>query len=106
MKIVINQCYGGFSITDETAKLLGYKNGYDWDIDRANANLVKLVEAGAPVGGRYAKLRVVEIPDEATDWEISEYDGYEEIIYVVNGKFYHMSECENEYDDDYEDEDE
>lgn len=88
MKIVINTCYGGFSITNEAAKLLGYKDGYAWDIDRTNPNLVKLVEAGAPVGGAFSKLEVVEIPDEATDWAINEYDGLEEVIYVLDGKIY------------------
>ena len=89
MKIVINACYGGFSLSDETAKLLGYIDGCAWGIDRTNPNLVKLVEAGAPVSGTFAKLKVVEIPEEVTDWEISEYDGYEEVIYVLNGKLYH-----------------
>lgn len=104
MKIVINKCYGGFGVSEEGLKMLNLKN--DWDVDRTDERLIELVESGVDVNGFCAKLEVVEIPDEATDWEISEYDGYEEIIYVVNGKLYHMSECENEYDDDYEDKDE
>jgi nitroreductase len=34
-------------------------------------------------------LEVVEIPDTATDWEIDEYDGWESVVYVVNGKLHH-----------------
>jgi hypothetical protein len=31
----------------------------------------------------------VAIPDEATDWELDEYDGFERVTYVVGGKLYH-----------------
>ena len=50
------------------------------------------VEADAEaVNGICAKLKVVEIPEEATDWEINEYDGLESITYVVDGKLHHIS---------------
>lgn len=29
---------------------------------------------------------VIEIPEDATDWEIEEYDGKEWVICIVNGK--------------------
>ena len=31
----------------------------------------------------------IKDPDTSTDYEIDEYDGWESIIYVVNGKLYH-----------------
>ena len=37
------------------------------------------------VSGRCAKLKIVNIPDNITDWVIDEYDGIERIIYVENG---------------------
>lgn len=40
--------------------------------------------------GRCAVLMVVEIPDNATDWELDEYDGLESIIYVADGKIHHI----------------
>jgi hypothetical protein len=50
------------------------------------------VEADAEaINGACAKLKVVEIPEEATDWELNEYDGLESITYVVDGKLHHIS---------------
>jgi hypothetical protein len=56
---------------------------YDGDIERADPNLVKVVEEmgaghGTGASGQYASLKVVEIPD-GTDYEIEEYDGLERI---------------------------
>lgn len=34
-------------------------------------------------------MGVVEIPDEATDYLITEYDGAESVYYVLNGKIHH-----------------
>ncbi len=80
MKIVINTCFGGFSISEEARAL--YKNITSievgrWEIQRNDPVLVKIVEdLGAEANGDYAKLKVVEIPDDV-DWAIDEYDGKE-----------------------------
>lgn len=90
MKIVINKCFGGFSLSDTAVKALHLDGPYDY-IERTDAKLVRLVEIDAEaMGGRCAKLSVVEIPDTATDWELDEYDGAESITYVVGGKIYHV----------------
>lgn len=89
MKVVVNRCYGGFSLSRAAMEALGVESPYE-EISRINPNLIAFVEKDALSGsGRHAKLQIVEIPDEATDWEISEYDGFETIIYVLNGKLYH-----------------
>jgi hypothetical protein len=88
MKIVINACYGGFGLKEEVIETLGT----DWYIavDRDDARLVEMVEKDAKaIQDDFAELKVVEIPDEATDWEIDEYDGLESVTYVVNGKIHH-----------------
>ncbi len=93
MKYVINNCWGGFSISEECAKELGMPNRYYYDDDdlRADERLIKMVEEDSEsVSGPHAKLEVVEIPDNATDWELTEYDGLEEIIAVIDGKIVHL----------------
>jgi hypothetical protein len=82
MKVVINKCFGGFGLSQKAYNELGIpwdEYGHGRDIDRSCPELVKVVEAlGEAADGTYAKLCVVEIPDDV-EWEISEYDGYERI---------------------------
>lgn len=91
MKFVLNKCWGGFGVSDIAAKALDLDDRWDADsLDRDDPNLIKVVETlGGIANGNHAKLRVIEIPDETTDWEIDDYDGLESIIYVVDGKIYH-----------------
>jgi hypothetical protein len=82
MKIVINRCYGGYSLSRRAYKELGRK----WDGDgsaymscRTNQKLVAAVEKlGDAASGVLAKLEVVEIPD-GVDWELENYDGIETV---------------------------
>lgn len=80
MKIVINKCYGGFSLSEEAYKYLGIPwdgYGFKYDDKRTDPKLVECVETlGNAASGVYAQLRVVEIPD-GIDWEIGDYDGVE-----------------------------
>ena len=52
----------------------------DWsyyDIERNNQYLVRVVEElGDDANGRFAELKVVDIPDEV-EWQLEEYDGKE-----------------------------
>jgi len=95
MKVVINKCYGGFGLSkeacEEYAKVRGlslgewnetwghYEHGefYDREIERNDPALIDIVERlGEKANGNYAKLTIVEIPDNV-DWCIEEYDGNE-----------------------------
>jgi hypothetical protein len=80
MKIVINSCYGGFSLSKKAIdrlRELKLEFDYDWQIERNNPKLVQVVEElGALANGSCAKLKIVEIPDDV-EWEIEEYDGSE-----------------------------
>jgi hypothetical protein len=50
------------------------------DIERFDSALVQAVEElGEKANGCHAKLKVVEIPEDVTAWEIMEFDGVEEI---------------------------
>ena len=105
MKIVINICHGGFNLSDEAirlyAKLVGinlvealseycgtefYTDSISeetffshYDIARNDGFLIEAVETlGDAANGDYAKLKVVEIPDDV-EWHIHEYDGTEHV---------------------------
>jgi len=81
MKIVINTCYGGFGLSKEALALFNERTGtvitYDIEIKRNDPILVEIVEQlGESANGRFAELKVVEIPDDVV-WGIEEYDGNE-----------------------------
>lgn len=85
MKFVLNKCFGGFGLSDWAREQMGRS-----EPDRGDPDLITLVtNHGKKVSGACAALTVVEIPDNTTDYEIDEYDGFESIIYVVDGKIYH-----------------
>jgi len=104
-KIVINKCYGGFSLSHEAFLELRkrkckfaleepdwgepYDDGsirddsswdfFCFDIPRDESLLVDVVkELGNKANGDCAKLAIVEIPEDV-DWEIGEYDGLETV---------------------------
>ena len=88
MKVVINTCFGGFSLPHAFCYTYGFDK-YDY-IERTDERLINYVEErGGVVKEGSTKLRVVNVPDNCTDWEISEYDGAESIIYVVDGTIKH-----------------
>lgn len=85
MKFVLNKCYGGFGLSDWAREKMGCSEPL-----RDDPDLITLViNHGKRVSGKCAALVVVEIPDNTTDYEIDEYDGFESITYVVDGKIHH-----------------
>lgn len=89
MKIVLNKCYGGFSLSEEQALAYGideselYDRGdskvYYGEMERTDPKLIEVVEQGFE-NSWSSELVVVEIPDNAY-YQIEEYDGLEHIIY-------------------------
>lgn len=91
MKIVVNRAYGGFGLSDEAVKFLGIEKEWlsfipnhnltkycDYEM-RTAPELIKCVETlGEKANGTYARLQVVEIPDNI-EWEIEDYDGVETV---------------------------
>lgn len=89
IKIVINRCYGGFSISKKAWERYAELAGIDpeapehkWSAFRLSAVrddpvLVQVVEElGPEANGSHSDLEVVEIPDDV-EWQIEEYDGKE-----------------------------
>ena len=85
MKMIINDCYGGFGVRQEVLDELEL-NGFSEEELRTAAQLIEEIENGKDVSDDCAELKVVEIPDESTDYYLDEYDGLESVIYVVDGK--------------------
>lgn len=80
-KIVINKCHGGFGLSEQALRLYETttkQHGVnEYRIERDDRTLVNIVETlGDDANGRFAKLKVVEIPDDV-NWVLEEYDGLE-----------------------------
>lgn len=88
MTFILNKCHGGWSISEFAKQQLGLDSNYP---DMGKVDIKKLTELINKYGsekcsGWSARLKVIEVPDNVTDWTIEDYDGFEKIIYVVDGK--------------------
>lgn len=83
MKVVINNCFGGFMLPDIAIQKIGLSPNEK--LERHDPRLVKWVEEN-PMRFDFMELVVVNIPDEATDYMIKEYDGAETLYCVIDGK--------------------
>ena len=101
-KLVINRCYGGFSLSFEACKMIAKRKGwtlaiddYDreyfipelgkdqrldpYDLERNDPDLVAVVEELGDVADGYgAELKIVNVPEDIK-WHIQEYDGKEKV---------------------------
>ena len=87
MKIVINDCYGGYGLSEDFLE----KYGKEFiERERDDVELIAAIEEFGEMEASdyYAKLRIVEIPDDCTDYYVHEYDGAESVIYVRGGKLF------------------
>ena len=85
MRVVINNCYGGFGLSDAALDEYKSRKGitdpdfYYYNITRVCPVLVEMVEEqGTAINTNYSDLKVVEIPDDV-NWYIEEYDGLEHV---------------------------
>lgn len=94
MKIAINTCYGGFSVSEEALKLYceytntKYNpeelNEYEFNDanHRTDSILIQVIEElGERANGRFANIKIIEIPDEI-NYIIQDYDGVEWVAEV------------------------
>lgn len=63
---------------------------WDGEKDRANPEAIAYFEEHGKEAAfmEYSDPVVIELPDNTTDYMVTEYDGWESIIYVVDGKLY------------------
>ena len=101
MKVVYNNCIGGFGLSEAACMLLAKRQGFDtvgWyhsdshlfnnnivgrypeSIERHKTDLIHVVETlGDKASGEYAALSIIEIPDSA-NYEIVECKGKESVL--------------------------
>ena len=92
MKILINRDYGGFGVKKEFVQAVGLGDIYDDCIQvRTHPQLIEWVEQGINIGQTYSDLVVYEIPENATDYYIEEYDGFETLLCVLDGKIHKLT---------------
>lgn len=91
MKIVYNNNWGGFAWPFSIAIAFNLIERYDpTREDRCNP---EIIEALQTLNDRESgDLAICEIPDEATDWMVIDYDGRETVYYVFNGQLYSSDE--------------
>jgi hypothetical protein len=85
MKIILNDDFGSFYIPAQIAEKLDCSQVYDCgEVSaeiRTNPDFIEYVETH-----KCYPLIIADIPDEATDYKILDYDGMETAIYVLDGK--------------------
>jgi hypothetical protein len=88
MKIAINRCFGGFSLSKKAYEFLelewdGCGYAYVDNDKRTDPKLIEMIEClgSEEASGRCSELKVIEIPYDV-DWVIKEYDGIEHIAEV------------------------
>ena len=93
MEIILNKCYGCLSFSQEALE----RAGFSWEHDRYNDDLRRSLrmidvvqEMGDTAGRYYSNPVVVTIPEEATDYTLMSHDGFETILYVVDGKIHEI----------------
>jgi hypothetical protein len=84
LKIVINACFGSYGLSKECIDAYNAECGTgitrNWEIDRADPVLVRLVEEmGDRANAEGAKLSIIEIPDDE-QWTISHSNGLECVL--------------------------
>lgn len=91
MKVVYNNDFGGFAWPGEIYQKFGiHWNRHDRK-NRTNPDIIAALEAYLSTNPD-SDLRVIDIPDEATDWMIVDYDGLETVYCVIDGKLYYIDE--------------
>lgn len=91
MKIALNRKYGCFMLTEQQQTILEnhpIENFIDEVDYRQNLRIDKLLIATLESTPCHDGVRILEMPDNITDFKISDYDGFETVYYVVDGKIH------------------
>ena len=108
VKIVINKCFGGFSLSRKALQELKSCNNKPVEefkfsgvcIARDNPNLIRIVEQlGSEANGSYAELAIIENPDDVK-WEIMEHNGKEWVYEAEQHRIWTEHFCNLQLDEE------
>ena len=80
MKFAINANFGGYKLLDKKMNKLARNDPKLIEYLEAHKKDMKSIQA------TFSDIQIVEIPDTATDFYISDCDGFETLLYVVDEK--------------------
>lgn len=88
MKIIVHKGLGNFHYPEKFCRRyhLDRDNWLEYDYDDEYRFHNFLIDWILKNPEDSEGLRVINIPEEATDWDIIDYGGSETVVYVVNGK--------------------
>jgi hypothetical protein len=85
MKVVYNNCYGGFSLSSKAQTRyteLSGKSCPDRDVERDDPILIQVIkELGKDANGSFAALKIIDVLP-GSRWRIDEYDGQESVMCI------------------------
>lgn len=95
MKVVLNNAFTEFGVgMGENGKHF-LQRPYWHKEERIKQDLIEFVENNPYDCG---DLAIATIPDEATDWEIRNHIGFEEVVYVLDGKMHYTEAVDGRND--------
>ena len=83
LEVVLHKSHKGFILPDEFCVKYN-RDKYD-DVDSDDPEFVKFLKEH---DGQFDDWKLLKIPGDVTDWFVDEYDGWECIIYCINGHIY------------------
>jgi hypothetical protein len=101
MKIAINTVYGGYVLPKEFFEAHPDKDRLDYNCGhrdtiartRTDPDVISFIESYGPDGyndNDGTHIKIVDIPDDTSDWKVYEDDGAEWFIYVQDGKIHEV----------------
>ncbi len=83
MKLLINKCNHGFTLSERQKALFPVEPEYGYaHVDRSNELLVASFEAGDNRGDGGSTLTLVEIPNNVREYKITSDDGIETLEWI------------------------
>jgi hypothetical protein len=87
MKIIVHNEWGIFEVPKEVQELIDCDEYNDSREIRTDLRFINWLEKHNYYEDEF---KIIEVPDNTTDFAIADYDGMETLYYVVDGKIYEV----------------